>query len=358
MRFRFFSALIACAILLIAAAPPQQADNPNPPDPIVKLIFIHHSTGENWLRDDYGGLGMALGRNNYFVSDTNYGWGPDAIGDRTDIPNWLEWFSSDNTDRIMQAVFNESGQNSDYSRTLSDPGGGNEIVMFKSCFPNSNLDGSPNDPPTPGTDFKVGNAKYVYNEALRYFATRPDKLFVVITAPPVTDSTFARNARAFNNWLVNDWLIENNYPYANVAVFDFYNLLTDPDAHHRFRDGSIEHILGDQNTLVYASAWDDDHPSAEGSQKATEEFVPMLNVFYHRWKAALPVTLEAASPAPVENPPSTESPAPTESFTQPESKPTGTEKQPGGGGGEVCPSSLIIGMLIAVGVSLWRARQP
>ena len=40
------------------------------------------------MADDYGGLGLALGNNNYFVSDTNYGWGPNSIGDRTDILNW------------------------------------------------------------------------------------------------------------------------------------------------------------------------------------------------------------------------------------------------------------------------------
>ncbi len=65
-----------------------QGDNPNPPDHVVKLVFIHHSTGENWLADGYGGLGLALGNNNYFVSDTNYGWGPHSIGDNTDILNW------------------------------------------------------------------------------------------------------------------------------------------------------------------------------------------------------------------------------------------------------------------------------
>jgi hypothetical protein len=47
------------------------ADNPNPPTATVKLIFIHHSCGENWLADDNGGLGTALRDNNYFVSDTN-----------------------------------------------------------------------------------------------------------------------------------------------------------------------------------------------------------------------------------------------------------------------------------------------
>jgi hypothetical protein len=39
-------------------------------------------------------LGIALRDNNYFVSDTNYGWGPadqdegyGTIGDHTDIPH-------------------------------------------------------------------------------------------------------------------------------------------------------------------------------------------------------------------------------------------------------------------------------
>jgi hypothetical protein len=35
--------------------------NPNPPERPVKLIFIHHSTGENWLKDGYGNLGRTLG---------------------------------------------------------------------------------------------------------------------------------------------------------------------------------------------------------------------------------------------------------------------------------------------------------
>jgi hypothetical protein len=289
-----------------------QADVPTPPAEPVKLIFIHHSTGENWLADGYGDLGLALAQNNYFVSDTNYGWGPDSIGDRTDIPNWPEWFASENTPRFMDALFNESEQHSGYTRTFDDPGGENQIVMFKSCFPNSALEGNPTDPPDPDGWLSVGHAKYVYNEILAYFATRPDKLFVVITAPPLSDSTYAENARAFNNWLLNDWLRENDYPLNNVAVFDFYNVLTGPDAHHRFANGQVEHIRGTRNTLYYPSG--DDHPSQEGSRKATEEFVPLLNVFYHRWKADAP----AQPPGQAETPASpTEAPAllePTATF--------------------------------------------
>jgi hypothetical protein len=270
-----------------SAAPPyQQADDPTPPQQPVKLIFIHHSTGENWLTDGYGNLGSTLAENNYFVSDTNYGWGPDSIGDRTDIPNWPEWFASDQTATYMDALFNESGQNAGYSRLFSDPGGENQIIMFKSCFPNSALEGSPGDSPDPEGWLSVGHAKYVYNEILPFFASRPDKLFIVITAPPLSDSTYAQNARAFNQWLLNDWLNENNYTLPNVAVFDFYNLLTDRNAHHWWNDGQIEHIVGDQDTLAYPSG--DDHPSEAGSRKATEEFIPLLNIFYNRWAATAP----------------------------------------------------------------------
>lgn len=50
-----------------------QADDAAPPDKTVKLVFIHHSCGENWLSDGNGNLGKTLDQNNYFVSDTNYG---------------------------------------------------------------------------------------------------------------------------------------------------------------------------------------------------------------------------------------------------------------------------------------------
>jgi hypothetical protein len=288
--------LVFCASASVYYEPAWQGVNPNPPDSPVRLIFIHHSTGENWLNDDNGGLARALQKNNYYPSDTNYGWGPDAIGDRTDIPNWLEWFRSENTPQIMQAVFQEGEVHSPFARTLTDPGGENQIILFKSCFPNSALDGSPDDPPSSGSDLNVGNAKYIYNEILQYFKTRPDKLFVVITAPPLTDGTFAANARAFNQWLVNDWLREDNYTLPNVAVFDFYNVLTGPNNHHRFTGGQIEHVINDKrNTEFYPS--EDDHPNRQGNQKATTEFLPMLNIFYNRWKASAPTTAAAQPPA-------------------------------------------------------------
>jgi len=277
----------------------------------VKLIFIHHSCGENWLADDNGGLGIALQDNNYFVSDTYYGWGPDSIGDRTDIGQWWDWFRGPNSSTYLEALYAENEQCqwwNCFSRLATDPGGENEIIMFKSCFPNSYLGGNPNDAATTGANplrgedssseyMTVANAKGIYNDILTYFATRQDKLFIAITAPPLargeTDPTHAANARAFNNWLVNDWL--DSYPYNNVAVFDFFNVLTsnggDVDTndlgeetgnHHRWRNGAIQHLQTvNSNMSAYPSG--DSHPTAAGNQKAANEFIDLLNIWYNCW---------------------------------------------------------------------------
>jgi hypothetical protein len=304
--------LVTCVIPLPAYA----VVDPSPPQGAVKLIFIHHSTGQNWLADGNGGLGLELQDNNYFVSDTNYGWGPGSIGDRTDIGNWWEWFRGPDSATYLSALYDESGQHSSYSRLTTDPGGENEVIMFKSCFPNSQLGGGPDDPvPSIGDNplkgqscgsqyHTVANAKGIYIDLLEYFQTRQDKLFVVIVTPPVQDPGNSANARALSEWLVNAWL--SDYQYQNVFVFDFYNVLTtnggDPGTndlssqlgdHHRIWNGTVQHISdAGSNVLAYPSAGGDDHPSSAGNLKATAEFVPLLNDAYHRWSNdSLPVDL-------------------------------------------------------------------
>jgi hypothetical protein len=315
--------VIMCSVALCTTKAPSTITNPAnsqtspltaPPVQPVKLIFLHHSSGGNWLQDNNGGLGLALRNNNYFVSDTNYGWGPvpndgsDPIGSLTDIGHWWMWFSGPKSTEIMNAVYSESGQHASYSRLATDPGGKNRIVMFKSCFPNSALKGTPDDPVPQidanplkgqgaGTDYHtVANAKGIYNSLLPYFQQHQDTLFIVVTAPPLIDAKYAGNARAFNQWLVNDWL--KDYPYTNIAVFDFYNVLTtnggsanvndldrETGNHHRWWNNSVQHrVDGLHDTTAYASAWRDDHPSRAGNQKATAEFLPLLNLAYNRWQ--------------------------------------------------------------------------
>lgn len=312
---RLTGVLVAALICMLIPPVAANAEMLNPAGPAspVKLIFIHHSTGENWLDDANGGLGVALLNNNYFVSDTNYGWGPDTIGSTTDIGHWWSWFRGPSSASYMTALYAENGQNCSYSRLTTEPAGPNEIVMFKSCFPNSALGGSPSDA-VPAIDVNplrnqacgdpgvhtVANAKGIYMDLLNYFDAHQETLFIVIAAPPLQSATYSSNARAFNNWLAGSWL--SGYGHDNVFVFDFYNVLTTNGGsagtndlgssdgnHHRFIGGAIQHKTdGDHdanpNVLEYPSSSGDDHPSRAGNLKATAEFVPLLNVAYNRWK--------------------------------------------------------------------------
>lgn len=304
--------------------PPPGGEDTSPPEQTVKLIFVHHSTGEAWLADWSGQLGQELRDNNYFVSDTNYGWGPDDIGDRTDTGHWYDWFLGPHREQYLNALYNESQQHCEYSRRSVDPGGENRIIMFKSCFPNSHIGGNPNDPPRPAGDpnplwgegswsdaMTVENVKGLYRDLLTYFQTRQDKLFVLIVPPALiateTDAAHAANARAVADWLVADWL--DDYPHRNVAVFDFFNVLTsnggdththdanqETGNHHRYWNGAPQHIHTFENDFsMYGSG--DSHPTEEGGQKATIEFVPLLNSFVHQWQATKVKTQPRAASA-------------------------------------------------------------
>jgi hypothetical protein len=329
MKHQTIAVIVALALLLCAAGaqpaaqagfpglalPPgtaSSADDPNPPASPVKLAFVHHSVGDDWLGVDMGNLAAELGANNYYVSDTYYDWGPDEIGSYTDIGNWWDWFRGPRSAVYTQALYNTDNRHAEYTRPMPNPGGENTIILFKSCYPNSHLGGYPGEPPTTGNNplrgedadsehHTVGNAKGIYNDILEYFRTRQDKLFIVITAPPLTDSEsdawHAANARALNNWLTHDWLA--GYPHSNVAVFDFYNVLTSNGGdrythdlewssgnHHRWWQGAVQHIQTVANDFAaYGSEPGDSHPTTAGLQKAAQEFIYLLNIYYNRWKA-------------------------------------------------------------------------
>lgn len=291
--------------------------NSTPPSSPVRLVFMHHSVGENMLN---AGLFAQLNANNYFVTDTYYGWGPPdeggTIGDHTDTGQWYNWFLGPSHSTFLTALYDNTFINEPLTNTMDQPAGPNTVILFKSCYPNSGgISGNPDDPPrlsSPdnpnpiwGADaynaeaVTVSNIKGLYRDLLAYFATRQDKLFILLTPPAVNsgdefvEGSSAR-ARAINNWLVRHWL--DGYPYRNVAVFDFFNVLTsnggDIDTndlgatggnHHRLWAGQVQHQIQTANNYsAYPSG--DSHPTEAGSLKGAGEFVPLLNVAYHAWQ--------------------------------------------------------------------------
>ena len=326
---RILLVLIACALVhrpnLLAQL------NDAAPKNTVRLLFIHHSVGENWLSPDQGGLLEALNRNNYYVYDTNYDWGPldedvndgSNIGSHTDMGHWYNWFLGPHRNTYTDALFKNDILTEWYLNdpALTAPGGENNIILFKSCFISTEtITGSISDPPLQkgvanplhgvgvdmdGSVYTVSNIKGLYRDLLDYFSTRPDKLFILITSPPVVQGEADEAMpllRAINTWLVQGWLA--TYPHKNVAVFDFSRVLTsnggNPEtadveattgSHHRFRNGAIEYIQNSSPFLAYGTydpstnSWDN-HPTPAGSRKATAEFLPLLNIAYNAWHGA------------------------------------------------------------------------
>jgi hypothetical protein len=252
-----------------AAAETPRAEPDATPEPetasAANLIFIHHSCGENWLND---GLCQALNDNGYHVADIYYGWR--EYGDHTDTADWPMWF----TDEVMGPVYREL--NAMTAQNAIPPAAGeNGIVMFKSCFPNSDV----------GTGMEDETA--VYESLLPYFSEHPDKLFILVTPPPMIRISHPAVTRALCDWLCDrdtGWL--SRLTTGNVFVFDFYNVLTHPDAHHRFLNGQEEHTSVEGADTLYYDSGGDDHPDREGNRKAAQEFIGLLNYWYQCFSAA------------------------------------------------------------------------
>jgi len=232
---------------------------------VVNLVFIHHSCGENWLND---GLCQALNDNGYHVADIYYGWR--EYGDNTDTVSWPTWF----TDEVMNLVYQEMSTMT-AQNTIEAATGENTIIMFKSCFPNSDVGSN------------ISDEKAIYNSLLPYFEQHPDKMFVLVTPPPMINISDPQKTRELCDWLTDrdsGWL--SDLSTGNVFVFDFYNVLTHPDAHHYLLNGEEAHeSVAGYDTLYYYSDGDD-HPNAEGNVKATEEFIGLLNYWYQQFLAA------------------------------------------------------------------------
>lgn len=257
-------------------------DKLNTSDPLqtVKICFIHHSTGSAWINKS-GGLGTALNAHNFYVTECDYGWDAepdDDLGDHTDTGNWSMWF---NNTKMPYVYANES--NFDYTNTIAQPAGENSIIMFKSCYPSSEVGDS------------IDDEKEIYTDLLGYFSAHRDKMFVLIIPPPEISIDSASLTRELSQWLVdreNGWL--SSYVHNNVYAFNYYNILTDPNNHHYVNsDGKEENLVSarpidpfNPDELYYHSGGDD-HPTGEGHQKASAEFLPLLCGWYNNWKSGI-----------------------------------------------------------------------
>lgn len=309
MSFCKSVSLVVVAMLLVVFAAKTDAAGDD-------CVFIHHSCGANWLSNS---LNTALVNKSYIDerNDIYYGtsMSPDAgrpaslggaPGDNTNMNHWILWFN-DYLERV---------------KTFGCADGENKIIMFKSCYPISDIGSDGTEPGSPfsgtqsivnyksvyrhpsGSGSTYTNGGYTYYPLEDIFAANPGTLFIIVTAPPLcygcTDDDNALRARTFNNWLKNNWLgdYNGNHPtYKNVRVFDWFDVLANATDHATYPNRLKEE---------YGGSGGDSHPNSTANAASTVIFASgSENVLDDWWQefqdAALPVNLVSFQAAQGEN---------------------------------------------------------
>jgi hypothetical protein len=155
-----------------------------------RLLFIHHSCGGQLLappgpdrqsggrciydsHPNGGSLRKRLADEGYEVHEASYG---SVVGEDTDLYHWADKFRGQ-----MDLVLRTDRQDLTYP-----DGRRNQIVVFKSCFPNNELEAEGTPPGNPrGPALTVWNARAALQSLLPILRKHPDVLFVYLTAPPV-----------------------------------------------------------------------------------------------------------------------------------------------------------------------------
>ncbi len=212
---------------------------------IRNIVFLHHSVGTNLITQ--GGMRETFSAAGYRFWDQSYNWpgltGPDGnpTGYSYNVPN-------DNTDPDgLLTIFSQPL----FGLPINTLSGlmQHEVIAFKSCFPASDI----------ADNAQLAERKAWYLKIRDFIDEHPEKLFVVITQPPLnpaeTTPEAAERARAFANWLKSDEFLGER---SNIAIFDLFNQLAESDPlasdfnmlRSDYRDGADSHPNRSGNETV------------------------------------------------------------------------------------------------------------
>ncbi|MCJ7750394.1 MAG: hypothetical protein MUQ65_04795 [Armatimonadetes bacterium] len=297
-----------------------------------RVLFVHHSCGSGLMRS---GLVAALedlrnpySKGQYSFHEAEYGShlgeGDGSLGRYTDQHDWYVKFRED-LDRPGDLVDMLNCKHQD--ETYTD-GGENTIIMFKSCYPNSDVEAADTsielddaavraawlDPDQggyynglweEGVGGPINYIKAAYLGLLDIFRENPDRLFIAVTTPALhygsTNPEQAARARELNDWLRTEWLkgYTDKNGRVNVAVFDWYaehaysdnpedanywrNFLGKP-GHEELTEENHSQRL---NTLRldYASPDGNSHPNDPANKRLVKVFVEQfIGLAYEAWR--------------------------------------------------------------------------
>lgn len=227
-----------------------------------RMVFLHHSVGKGLLIQ--GGLGDSLAQLGLLVRGATYG---DDVGQRTDMADWPSKFQND-----MSRILTFKG----HPNVYYENGITNDVVMFKSCFPNSYVESDGTGPGSPASRQRtIANYKAVFESLGKEMQKHKDKLFVYLTYPPlvpsVTSPDNAARARKFNNWLLEEYLAayRKETGLDNFVIFDLFDVLADSS-----NELKPEYRVSDPS---------DSHLNNKANEEATRRFMEFFRPVWSTW---------------------------------------------------------------------------
>lgn len=236
----FFRGGVDVAISSFKVRKDRQKPISDPSDSLY-LFFMHHSTGQIYWD---GGLESKLKAHNYKGYAPWWPGGTDPGDFYSEFKNADNWY-------VMTRENMPAGRERD-------------IILFKSCFPASDIDSAA----------ELEQYKTWYRQLFEIYAAHPHKLFVPMSTPPLlqVNSNVGNAARAgqFEDWLMSNYIPEyrayltahGRPDYKNLAPFRLHSLLSD-----------------NQGFLApsFQSSPTDDHPNAYSGQVVGEAIWKHLN---------------------------------------------------------------------------------
>lgn len=229
-----------------------------------RMVFVHHSVGKGILEE--GNLRDSLRQMGIAVKGMTYG---DSIGQYTDMCNWLPKFQND-----MKSILRFQNHPNVY---YSD-GRTNDIVMFKSCFPNSDIGAEGAGPGDPlGSKKTLANYKAVLAGLVGEIRKYPNTLFIYMTFPPLvpleTTPESAGRARAFNVWLKDEFLpaYRKESGLNNLVMFDLFDVLAD-------QNNVLKEEYRNENPR-------DSHPNGPANREAARRFMEFFRPVWIAWQS-------------------------------------------------------------------------
>lgn len=216
------------------------------PEEMTDIFFLHHSVGQHLI--DQGNVRQLFAEAGYDFWDQGYNVDEgqrDPAGTRL---GHIYYVPHDNTDPDGLAIIFSQPT---FGLPLNTFSGllQHNVIIIKSCFPNSQIT----------SDEELEQYKSWYRRMRAVFDQHPNKLFIVVTQPPlnpaVTQPEAAVRARALADWIMSAEFLAG---HENLAAFNLFDLLAEGDSNSPefnmlradYRQGTDSHPTQPANATI------------------------------------------------------------------------------------------------------------